>query len=407
MHRLGGTVAGAGLLALGAWAAIPAPAGACGGFFCSGGGPTGPTPVVQAAERVIFEQREDGTVRAYVQIRYDQQAPVGFSWIIPVLAVPEVGIAEAATFDELDTATSPQFRFINRSMPSFSGGGGGGGCGMGASSDERASFGGAAAPEDGMTVPGVTVWETSRVGSYETATLEGDSAENLLLWLERNDYDIPASAADLIDDYVAEGHLFVAFKYDPLDVGRGTLDPIVLTYTGVKPCVPIRITAIASTPVLDVMILAFGPQRAHPEAGFMLTEPDYDAIRPDGTMPTNTTYQEEVDRAISDAGGRAFVTELAAPTDTLSGLTDLEALALVDRNPYVTRFYTRLTPEAMTLDPEFVFPGGEDVARLHVIDITPPSMSSAGASSPLRYASFPALLGLAGLALVVRRRRRR
>ena len=409
MLRLGSAVTVLALLALGVWIAAPSPAEACGGFFCDGGGgPTGPTPVVQAAERVIFEQRSDGTVRAYVQIRYDQQAPVGFSWIIPVLAVPEVGIADAATFDELDTATSPQFRFINRAMPSFSGGGGGGGgCGMGDASPARGGESGTIGLDDAMDVPGVMVWETSRVGSYETATLEGDTSEALLLWLERNGYDIPATAADLIDDYVAEGHLFVAFKYDPLDVGSGTLDPIVLTYTGVKPCVPIRITAIASTPVLDVMILAFGPQRAHPEAGFMLTEPDYDAIRPDSTMPTNTTYQDEVDRAMTDAGGRAFVTELAAPTDTLAGLTDLEALALASRNPYVTRFYTRLTPEAMTLDPEFVFPGGEDVSRLHVIDITPPSMSAAGsAASPLRWATFPAILGLAGLTLVVRRRRR-
>jgi hypothetical protein len=397
----------ASLGALGAliWAALPEPAEACGGFFCNGGGGgTGPTPVVQAAERVIFEQREDGTVRAYVQIRYDQQGgvPIGFSWIIPVLAAPEVGIAEAATFDQLDAATSPQFRFINNARPVASSGGGGVGCG---GSDDRAPSG--AAPESGtMDVDGVTVWESARIGEYETATIEGESAAVLLEWLELNGYDIPAQAADIVDDYVTEGHLFVAFKYDPIGAGSGTLDPIVLTYTGVKPCVPIRITAIASTPVLDVMVLAFGPQRASPDGPYLLTDPDYDAIRPDFSMPTGTTYGDEVMGAIGDAGGRAFVTEYAAPTAELQGLTDLEAQALVSRNGYVTRFYTRLTPEAMTIDPEFVFPGGEDVDRLHVIDITQPMTRAGSTSSPLRYAVGPGAIVFAGLALLWRRRRR-
>jgi len=139
----------------------------------------------------------------------------------------------------------------------------------------------------------------------------------------------------------------------------------------------------------------------------VLTEPDYGAVRPDFSMPTQTTYPTQVMQAIGDAGGRAFVTEHASPTDELGGITDLEARALIERNAYVTRFYTRLTPEAMTVDPEFVFPGGEDVNRLHVVDITP-TMSRAGSTaSPLRWAAGPGVLGLAGLALLVRRRRRR
>ncbi len=403
MGRTALGIAGVVGVAVGLWALAPERAEACGGFFCNGGG-TGPTPVVQAAERVIFEQRADGTVRAYVQIRYDQQGgpPVGFSWIIPVLAVPEVGIAEAATFDQLDAATAPQFRFIQNAAPVASGGGGGG-CGMAAS--DSAARGG----ESGgtMDVDGVMVWESARVGDYETATLEGDTPEQLLEWLDLNGYDIPAEAADIVGEYVDEGHLFVAFKYAPIGPGSGTLDPIVLTYRGEKPCVPIRITAVASTPVLDVMVLAFGPGRAAPEGAYLLTEPAYDAVRPDFTMATQTTYGTEVMRAIDAAGGRAFVTEFAGASDQLGAMTDREAQALVSRNPYVTRFYTRLTPEAMTVDPEFVFPGGDDVARLHVIDISAPSARAASAASELRWALGPALLGLAGASLAWRRRRRR
>jgi hypothetical protein len=378
----------------------PASAHACGGFFCNGGG-SGPTPVVQAAERVIFEKYEDGQIRAYVQIRYDGRAPVGFSWIIPVLARPEVSIAEASTFDALDGATNPQFRFINNAMPVASGGG----VGCGAASADRGAF--APGADGTMDVEGVTVWDATRVGEYSTATISGDTAAALLEWLTVNGYDIPAEAEGMLEQYVTEGHLFVAFKYDPIGVGSGVLDPVVLTYTGEKPCVPLRITAIASNPILDVMILAFGVDRARPDGVYLLTEPDYTAVRPDFASASQTTYPLEVDRAISDAGGRAFVTEYAAPTSDVQGVTDIEARAILSRNAYVTRFYTRMAPEDMTVDPEFVFTGGEEVARLHVVDITPRSASASGLSSGLRYAMAPGILGLAGVALAFRRRRRR
>jgi hypothetical protein len=388
------------------WAASPTTAEACGGFFCNGGGGGGPQPVVQAAERVIFEKHDDGTIRAYVQIRYDGNAPVGFSWIIPVLGLPEVSIAEASTFDQLDGQTNPQFRFVNRATGATGGGGGGTGCGFAAG--DTAAGRGAPGFEDGtMDVDGVMVWDAARVGDYETATISGETADQLIEWLQLNEYDIPEQAEALIADYVLEGHLFVAFKYEPIGVGTGTLDPVVLTYTGEKPCVPLRITAIASVPLLDVMVLAFGPQRAAPEGVYMATEPDYAAVRQDFSAAVQTTYPIEVARAISDAGGRAFVTEYAAPTETLQGtVTDVEAQAILDRNAYVTRFYTRMAPEDMTVDPEFVFPGGDDVPRFHVVDITPVSADARSTVSGLRYAGAPAVLLAAGLALAIRRRRR-
>jgi hypothetical protein len=390
------------------WAASPTTAEACGGFFCNGGGGGGPQPVVQAAERVIFEKHDDGTIRAYVQIRYDGNAPVGFSWIIPVLGLPEVGIAEASTFDQLDGQTNPQFRFVNRSTGATGGGGGSVGCGAAADSSGARAAGPGSFESGTMDVDGVMVWDASRVGDYSTATISGDTADQLIEWLQANDYDIPDQAETLIADYVTEGHLFVAFKYEPIGVGTGTLDPVVLTYTGEKPCVPLRITAIASVPLLDVMVLAFGPDRAAPEGVYMATEPDYAAIRQDFTTAAQTTYPIEVARAISDAGGRAFVTEYAAPTDTLQGtVTDVEAQAILDRNAYVTRFYTRMAPEDMTVDPEFVFPGGEDVPRFHVIDVTPVSADTRSTVSGLRYAGGPVVLLAAGLALAIRRRRRR
>src|SRR5688572_17866542 len=51
---------------------------ACGGFFCS------QTPVLQTAERVIFEIDGD-QITAYVQLQYQGNDP-NFAWIVPVPA---------------------------------------------------------------------------------------------------------------------------------------------------------------------------------------------------------------------------------------------------------------------------------------------------------------------------------
>src|SRR5262245_22992911 len=75
---------------------------ACGGLFCQ------TTPVNQQAERIIFTMNEDGTISAYVQINYTGEAP-SFAWVVPVPAVPEIDVAEMASFNELDLLTQPVF----------------------------------------------------------------------------------------------------------------------------------------------------------------------------------------------------------------------------------------------------------------------------------------------------------
>ena len=397
------------LMAIGTVALWPEPAAACGGFMCDGGGVAGPTPVVQAGERVLFEKRQDGTIRAYVQIRYQQGASVGFSWLVPVMGVPELGVADEATFDQLDAASAPQFRFVN-SSGSFSGssggGGGGGGCGAADGGDFATAERGASEPD--TMDDGVQVWNESRVGDYTTAIIAGDDGDAVREWLIAHDYDIPDRASEIIDHYVYTGHRFAAFRYDPLDGVGGSLPPITITYTGTKPCVPIKITAIASVPVLDVMVMTFGEGRAIPDGEYLEVVPDYANIVPAFSTATQTTYYDEVDTAVMAAGGHGWVVEHASSTHMLEGLTDPEAVSLASNNRYVTRFYTRIPQEFMDVDPEFVFtPEHADVNRLHVIDPSAltASAETASSSAPLRFAGVP--FGLAGLGLLVRRIRRR
>ncbi len=379
----------------------PAAAPACGGFFCSG-----QQPVVQAAERVVFEKRADGHVRTWVQIQF-QGPPIGFSWVIPVMAVPTaISTANAQTFNQLDQATAPQFNFSNGF--STSGSGGGGGCGGSAS---RGASPTSFAAGGTRTTSDVTVWSTGRVGSYETAVLEATDAAPMFDWLSANNYTIPDAARPIVQEYVNERQKFVAFRYAPLGFDAGVLDPVMIEYVGDTPCVPVRITAIASTPILDVMILAFGPERAWPRTGYRLVTPDYALVQPDFTTQSFTTYPDQVIQAVVAAGGRAVVTEYADTTAafaaTLGGasLSDDEAERMVRDHRFVTRFYTRLTPEAMTEDPMFVFLPGAPVQNVHNIDIR--TASRQGGASDVAQAAVPLFLlagGWFGLRSIRRRR---
>src|SRR5690349_7587627 len=84
------------------------PAHACGGFFCDSA-----TPVLQAAERIVFGiDRDLGEVEMHVQITYSGPSK-DFAWIVPVPGVPEIGITTSALFTQLATRTQPTFA-LNR-----------------------------------------------------------------------------------------------------------------------------------------------------------------------------------------------------------------------------------------------------------------------------------------------------
>ena len=76
-------------------AAYPAPAHACGGFFCDNS-----QPVNQAAERIIFSQSPTGEVTAVIQIQY-QGPSERFAWLLPVTGSPEIGVSSDAAFSRL------------------------------------------------------------------------------------------------------------------------------------------------------------------------------------------------------------------------------------------------------------------------------------------------------------------
>ena len=92
---------------LAALLALPAPALACGGFFCN----AQIEPVVQTAERVLFRVNDDDTITSVVEIQFQGEV-TEFAWIVPIPHVidPEdISTEPAGLFDDLERLTAPRF----------------------------------------------------------------------------------------------------------------------------------------------------------------------------------------------------------------------------------------------------------------------------------------------------------
>lgn len=358
---------------------------ACGGFFCS------QVPVLQTAERVVFEV-EGETVTAYVQLQYEGSDP-NFAWIIPVPEAPtvEVGVGQEM-FDALEEQTKPIFvspdgspsrGFASAQAIGPSGCGGGGGFGAAASGEPRVVA-------ELIPSPDVTVWQAEKVGPFDVATLSAESAEDLNTWLRVNGYRVLPGSQPIVQAYLDDGMKLLALKLSP-EAGTTAVEPVKLTYTDSRGCamVPLKLTAIAAVPGLEIVTWVFGKSRAVP-TNFGEVKVDTSSVLTPGDYAP--AMQAAVD---AQADGRGFVTELAQPTANLSSRGDPLLDGLLKRHQFVTRMRTFIDPNEMTADPEFrTEPGLLDVSNEVVL----------GGASPVEASTY-GLLAVLAVALIARRRR--
>lgn len=311
-----GTV-GLGLLGF----ALPSPASACGGFFCSS------QPIDQSGENIVFAVEADGSIEAHVQILY-QGPSEEFAWILPTPSAPTISVGTDTLFRQIEQATRPQFQMSYeqtgtcRAEPS---------CPWDYDSDYGYGPPSAGGRADGAAADagasGVEVVFRGNVGPYDAAVLNATDVDALYTWLEEYDYQIPESARPEIDSYIAGGSYFVALRLQK-DRAVGEIQPIVLHYTNGEPCIPIRLTRIAT---VDDM-----PIRAYFLASTAMRSTNYTMLTPDltddeGLFLGTRSYDSVVTNAVDDAGGRAFVTDYLGPTPTLfleiSAIEDLRTVS--------------------------------------------------------------------------------
>lgn len=407
---------------------------ACGGLACN---TMVGQPVSQTAERIVFVQNGDGTVTSIVEILYEGEGD-RFAWILPVPGRPEVGVSSSIVFDRLQAGTTPTYTLStitegNCSVPSS---GGGVGCSADEAAFAEARDGGATIGLADAGMSPVEVIDSGRVGPYDYVTISldpslPDAGMVATDWLEANGYNVTPLASERLGPYLSAGMNLIAFRLTKSTLA-GSIRPIVLTYTGTRPMIPIRPTAMAAADDMGVMVWVLGPHRAIPTNFRHLV---IDEARINWFNP-GATYDALITQAADEAGGQGFVTEDARrsielpevhsggeTTEALDGLTDLNAVERATRlfgpfdgfadvfaaqvvlpdgvsvgqaigcfrcvvseldegfdrasfeealdrevvepvlamqrllrsQPIATRFYTTLSPDEMTVDPEFDF----------------------------------------------------
>lgn len=310
MHRIAMLALVPGALAAVALAA-PRPASACGGTFCDGGGGPQVMPVDQTGETILFVM-EEGWVEAHVQIDYEGD-PAQFAWIVPIMAEPEVSVGSQPLFDALLAATVPTFTLSTTSEGDCNDGPRNLGCASSADS--------ALASDDGFIdedpPPGApNVLARDLVGAFEYAVLQGGTVDGIGQWLDDNGYARDDDAPQILQAYLDESFLFVAFKLAP-GTGVDQIHPVVLRYQGTEPCIPLRLTRIAAVEDMKVRAFFLGDSRVVPTN---YRHVQLNPLRIDW-LGLGSNYDALVSEALDLAGadGRAFVTEYAGPSNVVNG----------------------------------------------------------------------------------------
>lgn len=330
----------------------PATALACGGVFCA----PRPTPEVirQDGERILFAHDDDGRMVAVIQIAYDGP-PDQFSWILPVSGRAEVSVASDAVFDALDAATAP---VIQQALVRD-------GCeeddGHRASCGEEVSLSGGRFDSSGTAT--YRPRGQGSAGPYDYAILPGTSADAAIGWLLDNGYFAPPRTRELLLPYIDGEHELVALKLRN-DATTGQIVPVVVRSDEPDPCVPLRLTGVAATEEMPILVWILGEARAAP-TNYATAELNFARL---DFRQGGINYEALVSEAVDEApGGMAFVTQFAGRTPDLRGAVspgtasdgaDPQALQdiqrLLDTRPYLTRLYTRISPGEMLDDPIFV-----------------------------------------------------
>ena len=302
------TVLGAAICA--ASAVIPSAALACGGFFCNQS-----QPVNQAAEGIIFADNGDGTITAVIQIQY-QGPSKSFSWLLPIASVPksdaDIGIASNIAFQRLQSATNPNYTLTTRVE---------GTCRQQSFNSTAPVPGGSRGSNQINIVPAgsdVKVEASGVVGAFEWTVISvvkstPSPADAAVTWLTENGYDVPSGAPALLGPYLEQGLNLLALRLTK-GADSGSIRPIVLTYTGTQPSIPIKLTAVAANEDMGVLTWVLGQARSAP-ANYLSLELNEARIN---WFNANSNYNSVVIEAANDAGGQGFVTEFAGTSATLA-----------------------------------------------------------------------------------------
>ena len=164
--------------------------------------------VVSGRQQAVLVLDND-KVQVVLQTQFEP-GPKELAWIIPVPSKPEtVKEGDEHMFESLEVLTAPRFvRLIT--------GGGGLGCASRTATE---------------SVGRLVVYETGKAGIFDYTVLGGGAVEELVQWLGKHQYRLPANADAVLKHYVDASWYFLAIQVNAKEQDHATLAPRPICYT--------------------------------------------------------------------------------------------------------------------------------------------------------------------------------
>lgn len=110
----------------------------------------------------------------------------------------------------------------------------------------------------------VQVEDQFTVGEYDVTILSAAESDDLVSWLRQNDYQVPDTAATMLQSYIQAGMKFFVVRVNLAEfkkTGQRYLRPIVLDYESPQFMLPIRLGTLNATGDQDLIIHILSPDK--------------------------------------------------------------------------------------------------------------------------------------------------
>ncbi len=200
------------------------------------------------AQRAVVWQR-DGVWEVHIQPVFDREQG-GAAWVVPWPVQPTIHPSSADFFDHLELLTSPIF------VQTCTEDDGGGGCGA-----KMADNGGSTKQSD-QPEGSVVVWDQGTVGQLDYVVLSAGDGDDLVAWLQTNDYEVSTEASDAITEFETEDQFFfVATLSEEADPSRPHIPVRFVLPDLVDGYYPLRLTGLGvpAGHALDLTLWVIAP----------------------------------------------------------------------------------------------------------------------------------------------------
>jgi hypothetical protein len=283
-------------------------------------------------------------MQMHVRLNYTGDADA-FSWLLPVPPNTDFDISREAMFSVLDNQFGPIFT-LNRVTE--------GDCDFDERNFAAPSADGAVQESGGdPNAGGVQVTAREEVGPYDMVRIRATDVSELIEWLEDNDFTQPEGSEAVLEPYLAD-YEFLAIKLRN-DADDNSVTPVMLTFTGDMPTIPMRPTSVAANDDMGVIVHLLGDHRAMP-SNYAHVEINDALIDWQGG---GGNYSDVVSHAVDATGdGHGFVTDFAGEHnvgDFLRAVSDdlIERIGMATTVEHLSELIQELAYQGYLSDRDF------------------------------------------------------